>query len=180
MFAGKTQLLLERLAAAEGLGKRVLAVKPIVDSRWPDEIVSHSGDRRSAAVARDGLELLGFADAYEVVGIDEAQFFEGEFAAAVGMLRQSTKVVVAALDLDFRGEPFGVVPALVEEADVVHRLTATCGVCGGRATLTQRILDGVPAPLEDEVVRVGGIELYSPRCASCYAWERDAIRAQTA
>jgi thymidine kinase len=68
----------------------------------------------------------------------------------------------------------------VEEADVVHCLTAICGACGDRATLTQRIVNGVPAPLDDEVVRVGGTELYAPRCACCYAWERQAGQAQTA
>ena|SRR5437763_6875438 len=180
MFAGKTELLLERLWAAEASGKKAVAVKPRIDTRWPGEIVSHSGARRAAVALGDDGELLELVERYDVVGIDEAQFFARRFADVIGELRQARHVVVAALDLNFRGDSFPVVPALVEEADVVHRLTATCGSCGGRATLTQRIVDGAPAPLDDDVVRVGGTELYAPRCASCYAWERKAVQARTA
>src|SRR5207247_82296 len=116
----------------------------------------------------DARHLLKLAGHHDLVVVDESQFFDHELVAVIGEFRRGgTHIVAAALDLDFRGEPFGVVPTLVEEADVVHRLTATCGACGSRATLTQRILNGAPAPLEDEVVRVGGTELYAPRCASC-------------
>jgi thymidine kinase len=180
MFAGKTELLLERLAAAEARGKGVLALKPFVDTRWPDEIVSHSGSRRAAVSVSDDRELLELADRYDFVGIDEAQFFDRDLAGAVAQLQLATHVVVAALDLDFRGEPFAVVPDLVAQADVVHQLRAICGSCGGSATLTQRFIHGMPAPFDDALIRVGGDELYAPRCPRCYQVERTAAIAQPA
>jgi thymidine kinase len=180
MFAGKTQLLLERLSAAEKLGKRVLAVKPTIDSRWPNEIVSHSGDRRTALSVHDADELLQFAEGHEIVGVDEAQFFDREFADTIAELRLTTNLVVAALDLDFRAQPFAVVSELIARADIVHRLRAVCGSCGNSATLTQRFVHDVPAPYDDAVVRIGGDELYAPRCRRCYGVERDAVTLRTA
>jgi thymidine kinase len=180
MFAGKTQLLLERLSAAEFRGDQVIGVKPLVDVRSPSEIVSHSGASRPAVSVRDGEELLGVADRHDLVGIDEAQFFDFELVEAVAALRRSAHVVVAALDLDFRREPFSVLPELVCQADVVHRLRAVCGVCRNGATLTQRLVDGMPAPLDDAILRVGGEELYSPRCVGCYLAEREVAAAQSA
>jgi thymidine kinase len=180
MFAGKTEFLLERLAAIEAHGYPVLAVKPRVDTRWPDSIVSHSGARRHAVSVRNGSELVGLADGYKLVGIDEAQFFESDLIDAVAELRRATQVVVAALDFDFRGELFAIVPELVNGADVVRRVQAVCGACGGRATLTQRFVDGLLAPFSDAVIRVGGDELYAPRCSRCYGAEREAASAQTA
>jgi thymidine kinase len=180
MFAGKTQFLLERLSAAEALGKPVLAVKPTVDSRWPNEIVSHSGDRRAARSVRDSSELLELADDHEIVGVDEGQFFTRELVDAVTELRLTTHLVVAALDLDFRARPFAVVSDLVARADVIHRLRAICSSCGSSATLTQRFVDDVPAPYDDAVVRIGGDELYAPRCRGCYRAEREAVTLQTA
>jgi thymidine kinase len=181
MYAGKSQFLLEQLEAAEARSERVVAATHTLDTRWPGEIVSHAGSRHAAYAVPDARHLLKLVVDHELVVIDEAQFFDAELVAVLRKLRcGGTRVVAAALDLDFRGEPFGVVPALVEDADVVHRLTAICGACGGRAALTQRILNGAPAPLDDEVVRVGGTELYAPRCSSCYAWERRAVQARTA
>jgi thymidine kinase len=175
MFAGKTELLLERLAVAEVGGECALAVKPLVDTRWPDGIVSHSGARRRATSVRDGGELIALAEKYDVVGIDEGQFFERDLVDAVAELQRAKRVVVAALDRDFRGEPFNVVPGLARRADVVRQLQAICGACGGGATLTQRYVDAAPAPFTDAVVRVGGDELYAPRCPRCYYAEREPL-----
>jgi thymidine kinase len=180
MFAGKTELLLKRLAAAEADGKRALAVKPLIDTRWPDEIVSHSGARRRATSVRDGGELLALTEKYEVVGIDEGQFFEGDLVDAVTELQSAKRVVVAALDRNFRGEPFAVVLDLLGRADVVRQLQAICGGCRGGATLTQRYVGTIPAPFTDAVVRVGGDELYAPRCPRCYYAERELASVQTA
>jgi thymidine kinase len=180
MFAGKTQLLLNRLSAAEGLGQRVIAAKPTVDSRWPNEIVSHSGDRRRALIVRDGGELLEHVDGHAIVGVDEGQFLDRELVYAIAKLRLMTHVIVAALDLDFRAEPFAVVRELVARADVIHRLHAICGSCGASATLTQRLVEGEPAPYDDPVVRVGGDELYAPRCRRCYSVERRAVALRSA
>jgi thymidine kinase len=173
MFAGKTQLLLTRLAAAEGCGTQVLAVKPLIDTRWPDEIVSHGGARRPAVSVRESSEIVELARKHTLVCIDEAQFFGPDLIDAVAELQQVAHVLVAALDLNFRCEPFAVVSDLISQADTVHRLRAVCGSCGGSATLTQRFVDGFPAPFDDAVVRVGGDELYAPRCTRCYLAERE-------
>lgn len=170
MFSGKTDELLRRAGAG-------VLFKPWVDDRHgTPEIVSHSGMRRPATVVRDSVELGALAADTPLVGIDEAQFFDvGLVEVAAGLSREGARVVVSVLDFDFRGEPFPVSAALAALADRLDVLRAVCGRCGDEATLTQRLLDGAPAPLEDVTVRIGGAELYEPRCARCYAAERVAV-----
>jgi thymidine kinase len=173
MFSGKTDELLRRAGAG-------VLFKPWVDDRHATpEIVSHSGVRRHAQVVSGSADLERAARGAALVGIDEGQFFDAGLAeVADGLAQTGARVVVAALDLDFRAQPFPVSAALAARADSVLLLHAVCGRCGAEATLTQRLLGGVPAPLEDETVRVGGTELYEPRCARCYAEERaSAVRS---
>jgi thymidine kinase len=172
MFSGKTDELLRRAGAGA-------LFKPWVDDRHASaEIVSHSGTRRPARVVAGSAELGLRAGGAPLVGIDEGQFFDlGLVEVAESLARAGTHVVVATLDRDFRAVPFPVGAGLIERADRVDLLRAVCGRCGAEATLTQRFLDGAPAPLADTVVRVGGRELYEPRCERCYAEERaGAIR----
>jgi thymidine kinase len=168
MFSGKTDELLRRAAGGS-------LVKPHVDDRHDvAEIVAHSGARAPARVVRSSAELPSGA----LVGIDEGQFFDaGLPVAAAALSRAGVHVVVAALDRDFRGELFGVTAALLERADRVELLRAVCGRCGAPATLTQRLRAGFPVPLDDPVVRVGGSELYGPRCERCWVEERAVVRA---
>lgn len=170
MFSGKTDELLRRA----GVGA---LFKPWVDDRHgTPEIVSHSGMRRSAMVVRDSAELGERAAGEPLVGIDEAQFFDaGLVEVATALAHEGARVVVAALDLDFRARPFPVSRGLALRADLVDVLRAVCGRCGDEATLTQRLLGGVPAPLDDDTVRVGGAELYEPRCERCFADERAGV-----
>jgi thymidine kinase len=172
MFSGKTDELLRRVAGGA-------LFKPWVDDRHAAaEIVSHSGVRRPATVVADSSELMALACGAALVGVDEGQFFdEGLADVAAGLARSGARVVVAALDCDFRAQPFPVSAALTRRADRVDLLRAVCMRCGAAATLTQRLLDGVPAPLDDSVVRVGGEELYEARCRRCYAEERTAVRS---
>jgi thymidine kinase len=173
MFSGKTDELLRRA------GTGVL-FKPWVDDRHATpEIVSHSGARRVAQVVSGSAALHDLARSASLVGIDEAQFFDsGLVEVAAALAGEGARVVVAVLDLDFRARPFPVSAALLPRAHRVDRLRAVCGRCGDEATLTQRLLDGAPAPLEDDVVRVGGAELYEPRCERCYGEERaGAVRS---
>jgi thymidine kinase len=167
MFSGKTDELLRRA------GSGVL-FRPRVDIRHAAaEIVSHSGMRRPAILVANSSELGERARGAALVGIDEGQFFdEGLAQVASDLARSGARVVVAALDRDFRTQPFPVSAALIERADRVDLLRAVCGRCGAEATHTQRLVDGVPAPLEDDTVRVGGAGLYEPRCERCYAEER--------
>ena len=164
MFSGKTDELIRRLAAADAAGLRVATAKPSVDDADPGWIVSLTGARRPAASVPSAEALVALAARHDVAGVDEIEFFEPEIVDAVRSLATGLRVVAAGLDLDFRGEPFGPMPALAELADELTVLTATCTVCGGVATRSQRLLDGRPAPRDAPLVQIGGGELYEPRC----------------
>jgi thymidine kinase len=170
MFSGKTGLLIERLAAADELGLRALALKPAADTRSAS-LVTHSGGTYPATTWRPG-EPLPLGDA-EVLALDEAQFVDVAHVSALVDAAAERTLVVAGLDLDFRREPFPIVADLERVADVVHRLTATCSLCLRPAPFTQRLVDGRPADFGDETVRIGADELYQPRCGPCYEAERD-------
>jgi thymidine kinase len=169
MFSGKTDELLRRAGGG-------VLLKPWVDDRHGDpEIVSHSGARAPALVVAGSALIPAVAGGAALIGVDEGQFFdEGLVEVASRLAAGGARVVVAALDRDFRAEPFAVSTGLIGGADRVDLLHAVCGRCGGRATLTQRLVAGAPAPLDDPVVRVGGAELYVPRCERCWAEERAA------
>ena len=105
----------------------------------------------------------------EVVAIDEAQFFDLEVASVCNTLAErGLRVIVAGLDMDFRGEPFGPVPMLMAEAEKVSKLRAICVICGREASRTQRLIDGQPAAYDDPVILVGAKEVYQARCRRCY------------
>jgi thymidine kinase len=169
MFSGKTDELIARARAREAL-----VFKPAVDTRHPrDRVVSHSGASIEAVALTDSAELLEAAGDAAVVAIDEVQFFDGGLLEAVELLRaRGSDIVAAGLDLDFRREPFATTRRLAEAADRVERLEARCSRCGRPATVTQRLVNGRPAPLDDPVVRIGDEELYEPRCEECWAAER--------
>jgi thymidine kinase len=164
MFSGKTDELIRRLAAAEAESLAVATAKPSVDVADPGWIVSLSGARRRAVSLSSAQDLRELARGRDVLGIDEIEFFEPEIVEAVRGVAAGLRVIAAGLDLDFRGEPFGPMPALAELADELSVLTATCAVCGGVATRSQRLLDGRPAPRDAPTVQIGGRELYEPRC----------------
>ena len=172
MFSGKTDELLRRAAGG-------VLLKPLVDDRHAvPEIVSHAGARAPALVVAGSAGIAAAAGGAALVGVDEGQFFdEGLVEVASALAAGGARVIVAALDRDFRAEPFAVSTGLIERADRVDLLHAACGRCGAPATLTQRLVDGGPAPLDDAVVRVGGAELYEPRCERCWAEERAAVRS---
>ncbi|HEY1370006.1 MAG TPA: thymidine kinase [Gaiellaceae bacterium] len=173
MFSGKTAKLLRRVSEAEAAGERVAVVRPSVDTRHAGRVVSHDGASHLALDVAGAEELRRAVGDATVVAADEAQMF-GEEAATVllELAARSVRVLVAGLDLDFRGRPFGPMPLLLAAADRVDELRTTCARCGAEATMTQRLRDGRPAPLDDETVVIGGADLYEPRCARCYAEER--------
>ena len=104
-----------------------------------------------------------------VVAIDEAQFFDAEICAVCATLTErGMRVIVAGLDMDFRGEPFGPMPLLMAQAEKVDKLRAICVVCGGEASRTQRLINGQPATYEDPVILVGAKEVYQARCRHCH------------
>jgi thymidine kinase len=172
MFSGKTEELLRRIRRAEIARKRVQLFKPRIDVRYGlERVSSHNGlAREDAVIVASADELLALVQPdTEVVAIDEVQFFDWRIAEVCEELADSGKrVVVAGLDQDFRGEPFGPMPLLMALAEHVEKLTAICVVCGAPATRTQRLIDGAPARYDDPVVLIGGSESYEARCRACH------------
>ncbi len=177
MFSGKTEELMRRLRRAEYAKQRVLTIKHHIDKRYnqvPTCIVSHEGRERFAFVVSDSVtgfdKILELAhSSVDVVGIDEVQFFSQPMLQVISKLIDDGKrVIVAGLDLDFRGEPFGIISALMATADDVLKLKAICVQCGADAHHTQRLIDGKPAAYDDPVILVGAAELYEARCRACF------------
>ena len=133
MFSGKSEELIRRLRRAEIAGQRALIVKPRIDDRYDiGHVVSHAGAKmRAVAVARPE-DIPGLADGYDVIGIDEVQFFAPEIVLVIDVLvERGTRVVASGLDQDFRGLPFGSMPELLCRAELVDKLQAVCHRCGG-------------------------------------------------
>ncbi len=172
MFSGKTEELLRRMRRAQIARKRMQVFKPIIDHRYGiDRVTSHAGiaweNVQAVACADDLLALVD--PETEVVAIDEVQFFDWRVAEVCEALADEGKrVLVAGLDQDFRGEPFGPMPLLMALAEHVEKLTAICVKCGAPATRTQRLIDGAPARYDDPVILVGGSESYEARCRACH------------
>jgi len=181
MFSGKTEELMRRLKRAEYAKQNVLTIKHHIDQRYSKEqtcIVSHAGQERYAFVIADDVrgfeKILELAQSnVDVIGIDEVQFFSTPIIEVIQYLVENGKRVIAAgLDLDFRGEPFTVMPTLLALADEVTKLKAICVVCGRDAQHTQRMVNGQPAKYDDPLILVGAAECYEARCRNCFVMEK--------
>ena len=170
MFSGKSEELIRRLRHAEIAGQRALIVKPELDSRYDiGHVVSHAGAKMRAVEVEAPAEIPGLVGDYDVVGVDEVQFFRPEIVLVIdGLVELGKRVVACGLDQDFRGLPFGAMPELLCRAELVDKLQAVCHRCGGPATMTQRLVDGAPAPADDATIVVGALEQYEARCRSCH------------
>jgi thymidine kinase len=177
MFSGKTDELIRRLHEFAGHGLRVTAVKSSTDTRHaPGSLVSHAGARYPANEIDRAEDLGDLSGQSDIIGLDEAQFFDETLVDVVLRLRErGSHIVIAGLDFDFRREPFATVMALSRVADSIETRTATCAICGEPAEFTQRLAKGRPAAIADARFRVGGVGLYEPRCRSCHEAE-DAVR----
>lgn len=167
MFAGKTEELIRRINVLQFAKKKVLVFKPAIDNRYADTyVVSHAGSQVESISLNHSLEILPYIDeTVDVVAIDEVQFFDYDIVAICEYLTlQGLRVMVAGLDMDFRGEPFGVIPTLMTHAEFVTKLTAVCTICGCPATRTQRLVNGKSASYNDPIVLVGASEAYEARC----------------
>jgi thymidine kinase len=167
MFSGKTDELIRRLRRAVIARKKVQVFKPSIDSRYSvEKVTSHAGADFDAVPVLMAEDIFNKLDAdTTVVGIDEAQFFdEGIIKVTRQLADRNFRVIVAGLDTDFRGEPFGPMPVLMAKAERVDKLQAICMVCGEPASRTQRLVNGNPARYDDPVVIVGASELYEARC----------------
>ncbi len=193
MFSGKSEELIRRVTRAVIAKQDVRVFKPIIDARYhATAVASHAGRTVNAHPVQGTLEvrvMLGLApepalfglenpDALEVklpnvVAFDEAQFFDdGLVPLALELARAGVRVICGGLDLDFRAEPFGIMPDLLARAEHVEKLTAVCPICGAPATRTQRLVNGMPAKFEDPIVMVGASESYEPRCTKHHAVPR--------
>ena len=171
MFAGKTEELIRRINVLSYARKNILVFKPQIDNRYSTtEIASHAGSKVPCIVINEAKEILNHVNYdTDVVAIDEVQFFDEDVVDICEYLADSgLRVMVAGLDKDFRGEPFGVLPDLLTRAEFVTKLTAVCAKCGAPATRTQRIINGKPASFNDPIVLVGAKEAYEPRCRHCH------------
>lgn len=179
MFSGKSEELMMRLKRAEYAKKKVVTIKHSIDNRKSFScIVSHNGAMREAfpiSSCEVGLRTLMSCidDTVDVVGIDEIQFFpEPTVPLLHQMVEEGKRVIVAGLDMDFRGEPFGIVPTLMSIADDVLKLRAICMVCGNEANYSQRLINSRPASYDDPIILVGGEECYEPRCRHCFSIDK--------
>jgi thymidine kinase len=170
MFSGKSEELIRRLRRAEIAGQRAVILKPRIDDRYDiGHVVSHAGAKMRAVAVSRPEEILAFSDGYDAVGIDEVQFFDPEVVLVVDMLvERGVRVVAAGLDQDFRGLPFGSMPELLCRAELVDKLQAVCHRCAGPATMTQRLVDGMPAPADGATIVVGALDSYEARCRNCH------------
>jgi len=170
MFCGKIEARTRRLRRAEIAGQRALIVKPLLDDRYDvGHVVSHAGAKMRAVTAESSDEVRRLAHGYDAVGIDEVQFFDDEIVAAIDVLvSDGARVVAAGLAQDFRGLPFGAMPTLLCVAEFVDKLEAVCHRCGGPATMTQRLVDGEPAPFDGATIQVGALDSYEARCRACF------------
>lgn len=167
MFAGKTEELIRRINVLKFAHKNIIVFKPAVDNRYSDsKVVSHAGTSVQSVVIDKATDILKYVtNETDVVAIDEVQFFDEEIVKVCDHLAlKGKRVMVAGLDMDFRGEPFGVIPKLMTTAEFVTKLTAVCTECGAPATRTQRLVNGKPASYNDPVVMIGASESYEARC----------------
>lgn len=177
MFSGKTEELIRRVRRALYARRRVQVFKPALDTRTDHTLIrSHNGVLYEAAAVADSAELLARVDPNtDVVAIEEAQFFDpGIIAAGQRLADQGYQVVATGLDMDFRGCPFGPMPALLAVADEVVKLRAICARCGADASRSQRLIDGRPAPASAPTILVGATEHYEARCRHCHEPGADA------
>lgn len=164
MFSGKTEELIRRLKRARIARQRVEIYKPAIDTRYSEEdVVSHDANTIASTPVESASSILLLATDAEVVGIDEAQFFDESLPDVCAALADSGKrVIVAGLDMDFKGVPFGPMPALMAIAEDVTKVHAICVRCGDLAYLSHRIVD------DAHRVLLGEESEYEPLCRSCY------------
>lgn len=171
MFSGKSEELIRRVRRARIARQTVQVFKHSFDTRYAvNSVNSHDGSAADAlAVERAGDILSLTGEDTTVVAIDEAQFFDQSIVDVCRQLAErGVRVIVAGLDLDFRGEPFGPMPALMAQAEQVDKLHAICVICGEEASRSQRLINGQPASYNDPVIMVGAQESYEARCRNCH------------
>ena len=172
MFSGKSEELIRRVRRALIARRRVQVFKSALDDRYAGvrTISSHDGSGVEAVPVRSSADIAAQVHPNaQVVAIDEVQFLDDGIVDVLTLLAdRGVRVVVAGIDMDFRGEPFGPMPRVLTIAETVDKLHAICVRCGNAATRNQRLVDGAPAPYEGPTIQVGGHEAYEARCRRCH------------
>lgn len=164
MFSGKTEELIRRLKRAEFAKQKIILVKPVIDDRFHKEnVISHQGSSFTAIAIAKPDELLHLWKNEKIVAIDEAQFFDNTIVEVCNQLaKKGVRVIIAGLDMDFKGIPFGPIPQLLCIAEFVTKVHAICVSCGDLAQFSYRINS------EKTQVQLGAVDEYKPLCRSCY------------
>jgi thymidine kinase len=176
MFSGKTEELIRRLRRAEFARQKVEIFKPGIDTRYDESnVVSHEGTTIRSTPVPNSSNLLLLASDIQVVGIDEAQFFDAGLPTVCEQLANlGVRVIVAGLDMDFQGRPFGPMPPLMAMAEYVTKVHAICMRCGGLATFSHR------THVSQDLIHLGETDSYEPLCRSCFDTARAAQEADSA
>jgi len=164
MFSGKTEELIRRLKRAKIAKQKVEIFKPAIDTRYDEEkVVSHDQNYIMSTPVPSSSNILLLANDVDVIGIDEAQFFDLELVNVCNQLANSgMRVIVAGLDMDYLGKPFGPIPAILATAEYVTKVHAVCMKCGDLAHISHRTI------VNDKLVVLGEKDSYEPLCRTCY------------
>jgi thymidine kinase len=172
MFSGKSEELIRRVRRAMIAKKKVQVFKSHLDERYQGlyAVSSHDGRSVEAIPIDSSIQIAQQLNALaDVIAIDEAQFLDVGIVPLVrSYAARGLRVIIAGTDTDFRGEPFGAMPQLMADAELVDKLHAICVICGGPASRNQRIIDGRPASYNSPTIMVGGRESYEARCRHCH------------
>ena len=164
MFSGKTEELLRRIRRAKIAKLSTIIFKPHIDTRYSkNKIVSHNNNSMDSVIIKKTKDLFDIGNKYDVVGIDEAQFFDSKIIEVCKRLAdKKIRVIIAGLDTDYKGNPFGFMPQLMCEADYLDKLRAICVLCGNPASCSQRTTS------DSEQVLIGETDVYEARCRNCF------------
>lgn len=164
MFSGKTEELIRRLKRAQFAKQKVEIFKPMIDTRYDEEaVVSHDSNSIQSTPVPASSNILILADNVDVIGIDEAQFFDNNLPRVCNDLaNRGARVIIAGLDMDFKGNPFGPIPALMAMAEYVTKVHAVCVKCGNLAQHSHR------TSTSDTLVLLGETDSYEPLCRNCF------------
>lgn len=164
MFSGKTEELIRRLKRAQIARQKVEIFKPAIDTRYDEKrVVSHDENAIHSTPVYSSSQILLYANDFDVVGIDEAQFFDDQLVDVCNRLAgMGVRVIVAGLDMDYMGRPFGPIPALLAAAEYVDKIHAICVRCGNLASYSYRVID------DPSLVKLGEKDVYQPLCRECF------------
>ena len=164
MFSGKTEELIRRMRRAEIAKMNTCLFKPFIDNRYSSKhVVSHNQSKLESIIVKTPNEIIKHSKKMDVVGIDEAQFFNKNIIdVCKNLANRKIRVIVAGLDTDYKGLPFGCMPELMCEADYLDKLRAICVICGNPASYSQRTTS------DSEQVLIGETDIYEARCRNCF------------